>query len=295
MRPLLRILTAVPQTVQARLELAKAIRTLAAQDEEEKLLGRVDIATVPSAGELAAEIVREFCRELSKAGFNPDEPRVPAGNPEGGQWTTGGGNGASNDPRILSDAAPDNTWKPGAQYAANDPPDVRQNQEPPLASPPEVPPEEPATAKAVNTFLKAAAYWLAAAALAGEPAGDFILALEAVEWLYEFRPWIDAYLDPPKTLEELQNDLSPLDGYDIHHIVEQTPASNDGYSDSLIDSPENLVRIPTLKHWLINGWYSRPNPDFNYLSPRDYLRGDGWDERVRVGKMALTLYGVLQP
>ena len=25
-----------------------------------------------------------------KAGFNPDEPRAPAGNPDGGQWTVGG-------------------------------------------------------------------------------------------------------------------------------------------------------------------------------------------------------------
>ena len=25
--------------------------------------------------------------DLLKAGFNPDEPRVPAGNPDGGQWT----------------------------------------------------------------------------------------------------------------------------------------------------------------------------------------------------------------
>ncbi|MGH7047876.1 MAG: hypothetical protein ACREE2_15970 [Stellaceae bacterium] len=29
-----------------------------------------------------------------RAGYNADEPRVPAGNPDGGQWTTGGGGGA---------------------------------------------------------------------------------------------------------------------------------------------------------------------------------------------------------
>jgi hypothetical protein len=28
---------------------------------------------------------------LIKANFNPDEPRVPAGQPGGGEWTTGGG------------------------------------------------------------------------------------------------------------------------------------------------------------------------------------------------------------
>ncbi|MFY9699920.1 MAG: hypothetical protein WAK34_16660 [Rhodoplanes sp.] len=56
---------------------------------------------------------QEACR---KAGFDPDQPRVPAGNPGGGQWTSGGADGGSdtgggiNDPRILSDVTPDN-WK----------------------------------------------------------------------------------------------------------------------------------------------------------------------------------------
>jgi hypothetical protein len=45
--------------------------------------------------------------------FNPNQPRVPKGHHVGGQWTRGGG---GHDPRILSDATPDNDWKPGAQY-----------------------------------------------------------------------------------------------------------------------------------------------------------------------------------
>ena len=66
-----------------------------------------------------------------KAGFNPNQPRVAAGNPDGGQWTDG--NGAQgwsgdrhdratgrNDPRVLSDATPDNFFKPGAQLAQDD-------------------------------------------------------------------------------------------------------------------------------------------------------------------------------
>jgi hypothetical protein len=66
---------------------------------------------------------RRFIRSL-KAGFNPGQPRVPRGNPGGGQWTSEGGTGAGegsgrNDPRILSDATPDNDWQPGAQYAQN--------------------------------------------------------------------------------------------------------------------------------------------------------------------------------
>jgi hypothetical protein len=82
-----------------------------------------------------------------KANFNPNEPRVPAGNPDGGQWTDGGGSagGASsrrdrggggsstprsrtdptagsgrNDPRVLSDVTPDNYDKPGMRLAQND-------------------------------------------------------------------------------------------------------------------------------------------------------------------------------
>jgi hypothetical protein len=54
---------------------------------------------------------------LINAGFNPDQPRVPAGSPDGGQWTSGGGSGGLNDSRIISDATPDNDWKPGARYA----------------------------------------------------------------------------------------------------------------------------------------------------------------------------------
>jgi hypothetical protein len=42
---------------------------------------------------------------------------VPAGNPYGGQWTNDGAREGINDPRVVSDATPDNEWKPGAQYA----------------------------------------------------------------------------------------------------------------------------------------------------------------------------------
>lgn len=289
--PLPRILCAMPQTLQVRMEVAKAIRLFADQDEAERLWKPNEMETPVSVRAIAAEVVREVLRELRKAGFNPNEPRVPAGNPDGGRWTTDGGSGASSDPRIVSDATPNTNWMPGAQYAANDLPGG-----PSLEEPPVIPPEEPATAQLRNAFLKTAAYWLAEAVLAGEPIGDLILALQAAEWLSKYLPYIYAYLDAPKTLEELQqNVFRPRVGYDIHHIVEQTPAKQDGFPDSTINGRDNLVRIPTLKHWQINGWYGRPNDQFGGLSPREYLRGKSWDERMRVGKDALILFGVLQP
>ncbi len=47
-----------------------------------------------------------------------DQPRVPPGSPEGGQWTSSEG---QNEPRILSDATPDRI-KPGDQLAQRQPP-----------------------------------------------------------------------------------------------------------------------------------------------------------------------------
>jgi hypothetical protein len=67
-----------------------------------------------------------------KAGFNPNQPRVPAGSREGGQWTHDGGEGSRYDgstsptrvanaiggasPPIMNDATPDPIVS-GAQYA----------------------------------------------------------------------------------------------------------------------------------------------------------------------------------
>src|SRR6266496_773051 len=64
--------------------------------------------------------------------YNSDEPRVPAGHPDGGQWTREGHSGAGLFPygipgnawppgaqsgaEFFSDLIPDNTWIPGAQY-----------------------------------------------------------------------------------------------------------------------------------------------------------------------------------
>lgn len=51
-----------------------------------------------------------------KSGFDPGQPRIPAGSPGGGQWTTGGPNALRDDPVVISDANPDPV-RPGAQYA----------------------------------------------------------------------------------------------------------------------------------------------------------------------------------
>jgi hypothetical protein len=91
-----------------------------------------------------------------KANFNPSQPRVPKGEPEGGQWTDAGGSGGSdagsggiNDPRVLSDAHPDNDWQPGARYASKEPkpPGPGHNGGPPLDDPPKYPPKKTAVGR----------------------------------------------------------------------------------------------------------------------------------------------------
>lgn len=115
------------------------------------------------------------------------------------------------------------------------------------------------TARARTRVIKEAAKWLARATLKqtlGRRIGTFVAILEAPGWLETGIHYIHAFADPPKSLEELQKAVStPAIGYDVHLIMEQTSAEQDGFPRSMVNSPENLVRIPTLKHWLITGWY----------------------------------------
>jgi hypothetical protein len=128
--PLPRTLSAVPQTLHTRFEIAKAIRTLAGLDQDELLRQRrAELAAIRrelealpgeirKAGEECLALAKEELRAALKK-YSPDQPRVPAGNSGGGQWTSDGGNGPADDSRVVSDVTPDNTWKPGAQSAQN--------------------------------------------------------------------------------------------------------------------------------------------------------------------------------
>jgi len=70
-----------------------------------------------------------------------------------------------------------------------------------------------------------------------------------------------------------------------------TPARDDKFPEEQIEGADNKVLIPTLKHRDISGWYSKRNPFFGGLSPRDYLRGKDWDTRRRIGIYALIKFG----
>ena len=141
-------------------------------------------------------------------------------------------------------------------------------QGPSLGDLPEIPQEQPPNRLAINEFLKAAASWLFKAGLrrvlgvgleatVGGPLGDFLLAMEGVYWLKSYFPYIQAYLDAPKTFKELQQNAGT--GYDEHHIVEQW-SEDDGIPRNLIDAPFNRVKIPTLVHWRSTVGWTRQAP-----------------------------------
>jgi hypothetical protein len=286
--------------------IAKGHRVLAALREE--------------VAQVKAEMLRRRLAEQTK--YSPTQPRVPAGNPRGGQWTDRSGaqgtvgslsedTGQSQDADLsmpmgnveLGDVSgsselgdpfqikPDNTRVGGVQLAANDSPDdpasIRDHA-------PKIPLSRPDTSAERTGYLRSAANWLARnAGLAGD---IYTGAMNNVEWLKDRQDLIAAYRDEPKTLEELQRAVQePKPGYDKHHIVEQTAAERFGFTRSDINDPENLVRVPRLRHYEITGWYMDRNEDFGNLSPREYLSDKSWEERRRVGLDALVRFKVLKP
>lgn len=205
---------------------------------------------------------------IEKGGFNPDQPRVPAGSPEGGQWGGGEGSGQSRQPGIGDNGGP----------ALDLPKDTARGQ--------------PSKTQAAKALAKAIA--LQALRRAG-PVGIVITAIEVGHWLYTEYPSIRSYQDEPKSLDELQQHVGQQrPGYDDHHIVEQHTRLNQDFSRSMIDSVENVVSIPRYKHHEISGWYGRRNWKLGMQTPRDYLRGRDWSEHVRIGHQALRQFKVLK-
>jgi hypothetical protein len=84
-------------------------RIAEALDKGELALAQIYGLRIP-VGELDDGQLRRLAATRFSKNFNPDEPRVPKGDPHGGEWTTGGGGGAEGSaprPRELQIAALD--------------------------------------------------------------------------------------------------------------------------------------------------------------------------------------------
>ena len=157
---------------------------------------------------------------------------------------------------------------------------------------PIVPPERPATTRDANVVVNELSRRLSDPATF--EAVDAVLGVGS--WLFEFRRYITAYLQPPRTLDELRAaGKQPQPGFDRHHFVEKASAREDDFDESMIEGDDNILGIPTLKHWLLNAWYQTPQEDLGGFTPREYLKGKSWTERERVGRQGLIKVGVLKP
>lgn len=255
-----------------------------------------------------ADVAKAFPALARK--YSPNQPRVPAGNPDGGQWTDGTATGGITSLSLgthesiaaeagslgLFQIAPRDGSFEGVQLAG-DLPGIGDNGGPALdESPPAIPSSEPDTRAERMRFVRAVARWIGSVGRVAPAVGAYFEALDQINDLKRLTDVIRTANDPPATLEELQAraQLPSEAGYEDHHIVGQLAQNRQQFGDGRIDSPENTVRIPTLKHLDINGWYSRPNDRFGGLSPRDYLRGKNWDEQLSIGLEVLRDQGVLK-
>ncbi|EGP07782.1 hypothetical protein CSIRO_2377 [Bradyrhizobiaceae bacterium SG-6C] len=270
---------------------------------------RSDVARflVPGA---AASVYSDIERK-----YSPNQPRVPAGSGrESGRWTDGGGNGNGSganpaalptgnidfgdlpnfsDVFSLFQITPSDTDNTDYTQLAGDTSEDG-GPELPSSDPPEIPQQMPETSAERSGFMRAAANWLGRNS--GLAADIYTGAMNNVQWLKDRQDLIQAARDEPKSYEELGAGVGlKRRGYDDHHVVEQTWAEYFGFSRSQIDDPSNVVSIPRLKHYQITGWYGTRNPDYGWLSPREYLSDKNWEERQRVGRDALILFRVLKP
>ena len=239
---------------------------------DERELAR-DYAALRAAYAEGAFLIRAWHLQVlldARANFNPAQPRVPRGYRYGGRWTGPGsdwGGPARDDGRARI-------------VAVSGDPDE-----------PKIPDRRPARARERNRIGRAAAGYLRTL-----PLWQQVRFLARVGWLAnEAGHTIRSYSDEPRALEELKERATvPRPGYDIHHIVEKTPAYRDGFSREMIESPQNKVLVPRYKHWEITAWYATKDERFGGLSPREYLRSESWQKRVEIGLFALRYHGVLR-
>ncbi len=179
---------------------------------------------------------------LALKAFNPDQPRVPAGSSQGGQWTSGSTGGgavfigfplanAEGADSAIDDAGAFDDFDAYDEFGEFDGPDAfddgdptdfsdarRRPTLPPIESLSDIPGVRPETIQEINRVARevsrnpylAPYYFVTIAEFVGH-------------WLNEKYWEIRADQDPPKSLEELQDAVSGADkrGYDDHHIVEQ--------------------------------------------------------------------------
>jgi len=254
--------------------------------------------------------------------FDPNQPRVPRGHSDGGQWTDGSGPGGD-----ASERNGDTERTNAGETLLTDEEHERV-----------VELEEEIRIVLAERGDPAALLVLVARRKKGQPStlekikelagplSEALLSLLQEGPLYRFialykmaesvLPDIFGYMEEAEELEDLiaesdyQDFASPeefkefykskkIPGRDWHHIVEKDagfPRNGLGNKKNPLHSTENMVQIPRAKHWEITQYYSKPNrePPFLGLSPREWLRGQTWEAQYEFGIATLKKFKVLK-
>lgn len=251
--------------------------------------------------------------------YNANQPRVPAGNPDGGQWTISGGSA-----RLAYDAAPADLAqpmgnvairdaaresadlfaitprrpdRPGVRLAGELPEGGNSNATTPSVEPPQIPSRMPDSRDERMAFVRNAARWIAAVGRFAPIVDVYFGALEQVQEINRLTAMIRTANDPARSLEELQRQvgMDSEPGYHDHHVVNQHVGNRAKFGE-LIDSKDNVVRIPELKHIEISRYYSTTIEweDGTLMSPRDRLRTSDFETQRQFGYDVLRKFGVLR-
>ncbi len=263
---------------------------------------------------------------LARAGleskYDPDQPRVPRGHPDGGQWT--GGNGAGRDGAVGNVAIPEDGATDGSdeELDTGDEPlteeqqrlveifdDARkdltdasgENAPLVLIGGDEKPPRFPRTKREALAWLAA---WLTEEMKrrGSFPGRNSPIWMEindfAREWVNRINrifPEFEGYWESAKEWEEMIADKDFRDFNSFEAFKRKYKSAGpfrdwhhvveqgSGFSKKMINNTANIVRIPRGKHWDVVYAMTKPRPELGGLSYREWLVGRSFSEHMRVG------------
>ncbi|MSP49593.1 MAG: hypothetical protein EXQ95_09740 [Alphaproteobacteria bacterium] len=242
--------------------------------------------------------------------FDPDQPRVSRGHPDGGQWTDDPNSGDHQEnpgEELLTEEEEQKVGRLAEDARrlladAGDPDALLV-----LAAGGDKPPKLPKSKSGALVFFAVSLETLMRS-LAFEGRNSPVWH-DLVDWVVAVNrvlPQFESFLDPPKEWEELVADPvyrefdshdafeevygSAGSFYDWHHLVEQKL----GFSEQEVNNTENIVRAPRGRHWLITSFMTRGRFELGGRSWRQWLRGKSIEEHRRVGLEVLREAGVLK-
>ncbi len=253
--------------------------------------------------------------------YDPDQPRVPRGHPDGGQWTDG--SGAGSDGAAGNVAIPDDDAAGGSDGVETGEEPLTEEQQRlveilddaqrgqtsggsesaplVLAGGDERPPKFPRTKRELLAWIAA---WLSEeikrrGSFPGRNSPIWMdiddFAREAVRRISWILPEFEGYWESAKEWEEMVADKDFRDFNSFEAFKGKYKSAGpfrdwhhiveqgSGFSRKMINNTANIVRIPRGKHWDVVHAMTKPRNDLGGLSWREWLVGRPFSEHMRVG------------